>query len=349
MIPFASALLYAFAGFCAYLAVLNRYIVLLRDSRAKNPLMVGAFVAMVGGSAAAGAVLPHRPWAYLPVTILFIAALGEVHRAVIRWRCRANPPVDSTSHHVPLSKPFTTTDLACHRYQLKLAKWQGAPFRIVHISDLHVTPSYPEDYYTRVFTVAENQEPDLTFMTGDFAIHESALGLLAKVIRPSGRSRCFAVLGNHDYWAGPEPVRQVVRNAGIRLLTNESVRVEVGGSAMLVSGCDDPWGKEPWVPPQIDDTTLHIALSHTPDNIYRLARAGLDCVFCGHYHAGQFRIPGLGALVIPSVYGRRFDHGHYRIRNSEMFIAAGIGATNPPFRIYCRPDIFVVDIAPGVC
>lgn len=349
MITLASAFLYGCAGFCVYLAVLNRHIVLMRDSTAKHPLMVGIFIAMVGGAALAGLMLPRAPWIYVPIGVLCLVAVGEARRALIRRRCRGSSPVNSAVHNVSLSKPFTTTDLACHRYELKLVKWKGTPFRIVHLSDLHASPSYPVEYYNRVFTVAEEQEPDLVFITGDLAIHHSALGLLSEIIRPLGRTGCFAVLGNHDYWTGPDPVREVVRNAGIRLLTNESVPVTIGGGNVLITGCDDPWGERPWAPPVVEESTLHLALSHTPDNIYRLAQAKLDCVFCGHYHAGQFRIPGLGAFVIPSVYGRRFDHGHYRVQGTEMFIAAGVGASTPPFRIYCQPDIFTVDILPGVC
>ena len=349
MLNLGPVILYILAGFCVYLAVLNRHIVLLRDSKVKTPLMVGTFLVAAGGSALAGLLLPRSPWLCIPVSILVAAAIGEMLRLANKWRCRGSAPVDSEFHDVPLSRPFTTTDLACHRYRLETDKWEGDAFRVVHLSDLHATHSYPKDYYERVFALAEEQEPDFAFITGDFLVDQSALDILSDVIRPLGKAGCYAVLGNHDYWAAPEAVAGVVTEAGITLLVNESVHTRVAGDDLLISGCDDPWGKTSWSPPTTDKPMLHLALSHTPDNIYRLARAGLDCVFCGHYHAGQFRIPGLGAFVIPSVYGRRFDHGHYRVRGTDMFIAAGVGATNPPFRLYCRPDIFVVDILPGVC
>ena len=62
----------------------------------------------------------------------------------------------------------------------------------------------------------------------------------------------------------------------------------------------------------------------------------------------QTKIPIiLGSIVIPSIYGRRFDHGHFVIKGTHLFIASGVGAANPPVRIYCQPDIFIVDILPG--
>lgn len=91
---------------------------------------------------------------------------------------------------------------------------------------------------------------------------------------------------------------------------------------------------------------LSIVLMHTPDNIYRLSEAGADLVFAGHFHAGQIRLPYLGSLVIPSTYGRRFDHGHFAVNGTQLFVTSGIGSTDPPFRFYCQPDIFFVDVVP---
>ena len=87
-----------------------------------------------------------------------------------------------------------------------------------------------------------------------------------------------------------------------------------------------------------------LVLTHTPDNIYRLNRAGASVVFAGHNHAGQIRIPLAGPVVIPSVYGRRFDHGHFTVNGTDLFVTAGIGTVGPTLRMFCRPDIFVVDI-----
>ena len=88
-------------------------------------------------------------------------------------------------------------------------------------------------------------------------------------------------------------------------------------------------------------------LSHTPDNIYRLSKSEVDVVFSGHYHGGQIRIPYLGAIVIPSIFGRRCDHGHFVIKETNLFVTGGVGTAFPSWRIYCQPDIFVIDIIGG--
>jgi len=217
--------------------------------------------------------------------------------------------------------------------------------RIVHLSDLHVHAGLPEDYFAAAFATAEGQAPDLVFITGDFISQEDGMDLLRKVLHPIGTMGTYAVLGNHDYWAGPDPVREVLRARGIRLLTNETVQIPVGDRHVALTGCDDPWGQAPWQA-QRTGGNLHLVLSHTPDNVYTLSRHSPDVVFSGHCHAGQVRIPFVGSIIVPSIYGRRFDHGHFVVRGTHLFVAGGVGTKLPPFRIYCQPDIFVVDILP---
>ncbi len=96
--------------------------------------------------------------------------------------------------------------------------------------------------------------------------------------------------------------------------------------------------------PRQQNGLLHVVLSHTPDTRYRLSACSADLMFSGHYHAGQIRAPMFGPIVVPSIYGRRFDHGHFVVNGTHLFVASGIGAANPPVRIYCQPDIFVVDL-----
>jgi predicted MPP superfamily phosphohydrolase len=96
------------------------------------------------------------------------------------------------------------------------------------------------------------------------------------------------------------------------------------------------------------DDPLHptervLVLSHTPDNIYAL-RGRAKVVFSGHTHGGQWRIPGVGALVVPSKFGRRFDRGHFSVDGTELFVSAGLGADFPPVRVYCQPELLVVDL-----
>jgi len=341
----SSVLIYSAAGLCIFLMLLNRRLILMPDGRAKSSVILLVLVAIIGGSAVAGLLFYRFPWVLFPVAVLCLILVGEARRYLIRRLCAGTGPIGSTPHAVGLSNPFTTTDVTVHRYEVRHAQWSGTPLRIVHLTDLHVSPSLPLNYFRHVFDLAEETRPDLAFVTGDYISGIESLPKLREVLRPIAKSGTFAVLGNHDYWIGPDAVSSAVIDSGLRLLTNESAMVAVDGRNVLLTGWDYPWNGENMPLPATSNGMLHLVLSHNPDNIYKIAQASADMVFSGHYHAGQIRFPILGSIVVPSVYGRRFDHGHFKVNGTHLFVPAGIGASDPAFRIYCQPDIFVVDIA----
>jgi len=335
-------LAYGTAGFCLFVVVLNRHLLMLPNP-GKTQRIATAFVCIVGGSIVLALCLPLQPFIYAPAVVLVAMLVGEVSRAALRYRYRGSKPIGSVVHDIRLTTPVTTTHLACHRFEIPIPRWHGDRLRIVHLSDLHVHAGLPEDYFAATFAAAEGQAPDLVFITGDLISEEDGVDLLRKVLHPIGTMGTYAVLGNHDYWGCPDPVREVIRERGIRLLTNETVQIAVGDRHVALTGCDDPWAPEPWQA-QNTGNSLHLVLTHTPDNIYKLSRHSADAVFAGHCHAGQIRLPFVGPIVVPSIYGRRFDHGHFVVRGTHLFVVSGVGAEVPPFRIYCQPDIFVVDV-----
>ena len=229
-----------------------------------------------------------------------------------------------------------------HHYAVSLPHIVS-PLRIVHITDLHVDQRFPFAFYKNALATAESLKPDIVVFTGDFISHIKALPSLKEIIRPIATHATYAVLGNHDYWVAPEAIVETLRACGVHVLTNETHVLQRGNQSIAVTGYDFPWGtRETRIPTQPDDT-LHLVLTHTPDNIYRLSKCRADLVFAGHCHAGQIRLPLRGAIVVPSIYGCRFDHGHFIIDQTHLFVASGIGG--PPIRIYCQPDIFVVDVS----
>jgi len=100
----------------------------------------------------------------------------------------------------------------------------------------------------------------------------------------------------------------------------------------------------------------NILLSHNPDTVIHIADdnnlAHFDSALCGHTHAGQLRMPLLGALASSSRYGRKFDCGHFmhrRFIDVNMLISAGIGTSAFPWRLNCPPEIMVIDLVNGAC
>jgi predicted MPP superfamily phosphohydrolase len=339
-----SILLYTIAGWCVFLLLLNRFLIQMPDGTRKIAIILPTFAVITCGSVAAGFFYSRAPFVYGPIAVLTLIFAGEVRRYLLRRSYAADGPVKKTPPKTHCLNPFTTTDVTTHSYEVRHSKWSGARLRIVHLTDLHVHRGLPIDYYKRVIRSAEEVSPDLAFFTGDFVTRADSLPILREILRPIGKAGSFAVLGNHDYWADPRAVGAIVTEKGLHLLTNNSQTVSVGGQELVITGCNYPWRIEKIGVPAQKQGILHLALSHTPDNVYRLSKLSANFVFSGHYHAGQFRLPLIGSLVIPSIYGRRFDHGHFMVNGTHLFVGSGVGAANPPLRIYCRPDIFVVDI-----
>jgi len=240
----------------------------------------------------------------------------------------------------------TTIDLAALYYEISLPGWRGPTLTIAHLSDLHVHGSLPYAYYVSAIERANAEQPDLFFVTGDMVTKAEDADTLPDLLRRArGRLGVYAILGNHDYWADGPRVAAAVRQSGVTLLHNGCQRLAVGDQQQIViCGCEDPWARPRWRAPQLHQGERLLVLSHTADNIYRLNKAGAAAVFCGHYHGGQARIPLLGPLIVPSIYGRRFDRGHFCVHGTHLFVSAGIGSGHPPVRIYCQPDILFVRI-----
>lgn len=342
-----SVLAALFTGGCAFLYCVNRILVLWRDCLPKTAGIVLLSLLLTAGSA--WVVLQIPPMSRTPVlgAGLLAVVAAEARHQYLRRRHAGVQPVDTIPHPFQLQQPMTTTDIVTHRYRIRIPKWQGPPLRIAHLSDLHVSDELPASYFRSVLEEATQAKPDLVFITGDFVTEAHALPVLAGLLKPFGRFGDFAVLGNHDYWSDVAGVRRVVSASGIRLLHDESIPLEAGGHKLVISGVDHPWHGGACHIAGADADTLHLVLSHTPDNIYRLNALRADCVFSGHIHAGQFRIPWFGPFVAPSLYGRRFDHGHFIVKGTHLFVVSGVGAACPPFRIYCQPDIFIVEIEGG--
>jgi len=342
-----SVLLALAAAACAYLFLLNRVLIQMRGARHKSVLIRAGGLLSVAVAGALGYLAAGTAWIIIPVAILTITALGEVRRLIVRRRCAGSPPVEVNKGGVSWRKPNTTSDLAVRRYVIEAPTWRGPTLRVAHISDLHLNSHLPLAYYEEVMRRVADARPDLIFFTGDFVTHPQFVDLLPNILSLArGRLGAFGVLGNHDYWADPAAIAATVGATGVTLLRDAAVRVPVGeGRHILIAGCESPWSS-PTPPPiaQPAPGELALLLTHTPDNVYRLSRLGYAAIFAGHYHGGQIRIPGLGSLVVPSKYGRRFDHGHFVVNSTHLFVTAGVGSAEPPLRLWCQPDVFIVDV-----
>ena len=325
-----------------WISLFNRYLLRLVDGPAKLSATAGSLVAMGAGAIWAAAT----PWItahWLPAAAIGLLALGEVRRAILRRAYEITPTKRGSEPRWPRT---TTTAFEVQHYAV------GPPLtgpqsglRILLLTDFHLTSRLPFEYYERVLAEAGEYQPDVVVLTGDYVTRKASIALLPRLLRsvPASKFGTFAILGNHDHWAEPEQISSMLQSAGITLLGGRCCELTMSDERRIrICGTEKPWGPA-FRCPNADAGVTTFVLSHTPDNIYELARAGVDAVFAGHTHAGQWRLPWLGAIVVPSRYGRRFDHGHFKIDKTHLFVSAGVGSDRPALRIACPPEIVIVD------
>jgi len=328
----------------------NRVFLQFRSSRVKLAVSLLSLLGLLTVTGFGGQVWAGRRSLLPAAAVLLVLGLGEIARLARRRRCRGSAPVADTHHRLRLRRPFTTLDLAVRNYRIPLPDWAGGRFRIVQLSDLHMDDRLPAAYFARVADQASAAGGDVVVVTGDMISDPVHLALLAPFLRRlRARLGVYAVLGNHDWWSDAAAVQAALADAGVVWLANGCRSLPAAnGARVRLGGCERPWsdGIGPWLAPAENSAEPLILLTHTPDNIFYIARRAprSTLVFAGHYHGGQIRVPWLGSLLVPSIHGRLFDHGHFVMNGVHLFVNAGIGAAMPPWRVYCNPEIVVVDL-----
>ena len=68
-----------------------------------------------------------------------------------------------------------------------------------------------------------------------------------------------------------------------------------------------------------------ILLYHMPDLMPEAEAQGIDLYLAGHTHGGQWRLPGYGALITSSIFGKRYEMGHYTEGGTQLYVSRGLG------------------------
>ena len=168
---------------------------------------------------------------------------------------------------------------------------------------------------------------DCVLFLGDFGEKEALLPELVDCLaKLKARGGAFCVRGNHDLEGSrPERLHELLEGAGIELLSNE-FRV-LDDPPLTVLGVELPFIRRSL--PDLRSGDFVLAVSHTPDNLPRLSRLGVDLVLAGHTHGGALRLPLLGEMLVPTRHGRFLKEGFYRKRGTLMHVTPGFGYRSP--------------------
>ncbi|MEO0565880.1 MAG: metallophosphoesterase, partial [Chloroflexota bacterium] len=152
----------------------------------------------------------------------------------------------------------------------------------------------------------------------------------------------YAVLGNHDHWTDPDWIAHTLEASGVHVLRNHVCTLARGEARLHIAGVDDIYEKQHDLNAVLDaipDDGAAVLLAHEPDFADESAATGrFDLQLSGHSHAGQIRLPGIGALWLPEL-GEKYPVGLYEIDGMYQYTSRGLGSLTPNVRFWCRPEV----------
>ncbi len=274
---------------------------------------------------------------------------------------------------------------ALRRHEVPVLPAGSRPLRILHISDVHLTPG--RHRLLSFIRALDATEPDLVVNTGDSIAHQQAVIPLLEAFGPLLDRPGVFVYGSNDLYS-PEPknpARYIWRTsahehlrhvpdlpwaelgagmeaAGWMNANNKRGRIKVGEFDVEVAGVHDSHiARDRYgaiAGPADPNADLRLGVLHSPEprNLDRFVADGFDLLLAGHTHGGQIRVPLYGALVTNCGIERerasglhQHPHGPGPRQRAYLHVSAGLG-TSPyaPIRFFCRPEATLLTLVPRI-
>jgi predicted MPP superfamily phosphohydrolase len=194
---------------------------------------------------------------------------------------------------------------------------------VLVISDVHCRSRRKLGLLRECCAALRPRGADLVLLLGDFGGKSELLAetieLLAAI---PARLGTFCVLGNHDLEGAREAtIRDLLGRHAVHVLPNAWARFPDRGLALV--GLETPWRQPP--PAPCEARLFAVGLAHTPDNLALLERLNVGLAVAGHTHGGRARLPVVGPVLVPTLYGRFLDRGLFRRGRTLLYVSAGLG------------------------
>lgn len=230
--------------------------------------------------------------------------------------------------------------------ELRIAtpKLASGKLTIVQISDLHLGMMLGDEFLERVIGIVREARPDIIVATGDVIDGEGddLAGLAPHFRKLAAPGGIYAILGNHESYAGLDKSLRFFDEAGFTTLRGEFVPVE----GIVLAGVDDrTLGSR--AREMSADKRQALAAARNNKFVVLLKHQPLvgndipfDLQLSGHAHGGQIFPFGLFTLL---TYGVRA--GLYRYDDGRlMYVNRGTGTWGPPMRLFVPPEITLITI-----
>jgi len=224
-------------------------------------------------------------------------------------------------------------------------------FRIVYITDTHISRTSSKLYLWTVVCRANAVHPDLILLGGDLG------DLKPEEIKPNMHQLgdlhayygIYSSPGNHEYFRGFDEWIEFLDTLGIETLLNRHIVIEKDGAELVIAGVPDDNRSSKWhagrEKPDLDKTLAGapegapvVLLSHQPRFAHEYAEhGGISLQLSGHTHGGM--IAGLPALLV-KIANKGFVSGKYQVGDMTLYVSNGAGLWNGfMFRLDVPPEI----------
>jgi predicted MPP superfamily phosphohydrolase len=221
-------------------------------------------------------------------------------------------------------------------------------FRVLQLSDFHIDGV---DGLAEVLAaVLGGIQPDLCVFTGDYRFEDRGpcpavyprMRLIIDAV--SAEHGIFGILGNHD----SAEIAWGLEALGVHMLVNESVEIRRGGDSLWLAGVDDPFDYRcddlDAALENVPENSFKILLAHAPEIYKKALLNGVDLYLSGHTHAGQIRLPAVGAIRHNARCPRSYHFGLWKHGQMLGYTSAGVGCSSVPVRFNCPPEIVLFEL-----
>jgi len=224
--------------------------------------------------------------------------------------------------------------------------------KILHITDIHSFGfGHKEE---EILLIVKAQNPDFIFLTGDIVDWKTtdfaSCALFWEKLAEGHENRIFAVHGNHEHRnPGFTQMKELLRQSGIKVLVNESIKIETSSGYFSLIGLDDPHLGLDDVDKAIVDSyedSPKIVLAHSPEIFRKIKKKNIDLVLTGHTHGCQINIPIVRDWIVPLYYDKQYKQGLFQEDDTYMYVSRGVGEGVVPFRLNCFPEVTLITINP---
>ena len=211
-------------------------------------------------------------------------------------------------------------------------------FKIVYISDIHVSRTSSRNYLWTVVCRANALRPDVILLGGDLG------DLKPEEIRPNmhqlgdlhAKYGVYSSPGNHEYYRGFDEWLEFLDSVGIESLLNRHVAIKHNGAEIVIAGVPDEAkdnkmyeGREL---PDLDKTLAGVPdgapvvlLAHKPFFALDYSAYPIMLQLSGHTHGGM--VAGLPVLLV-KLFNKGFVSGLYEVNGMTLYVSNGAGLWN---------------------